>query len=176
MLAKLRVIGIAAAGFGLVVGLALAGAALRARFVQEGTGERHRVEQVVDGDTIVLVGGTTVRIIGLDTPETHHPDLGEQPFGREAWQRATELMAGKVVVLEPDVEPLDHYGRRLAHVWVDERLVAEVLVEEGLGRAMVIPPNERYVERIRAAEDRARGRSAGLWLVEATPIPVFQDR
>jgi endonuclease YncB( thermonuclease family) len=161
--------------FAAVISLALAGGILRAR-LDRAPGETARVARVLDGDTVILEGGETVRVIGIDTPETHHPDLGEQPFGAEAAERTTQLVLGRSVGLEADLEAVDQYGRRLAHVWVGDTLLAEILAEEGLGRVLQVPPNLRYADRIRAAEERARSVSAGLWTAEATPIPVFRRR
>src|SRR4051794_38180211 len=67
-----------------------------------------RVVRVVDGDTIVVdVGGgdETVRLIGVDTPETKKPNHPIECFGEEASHRATELLApGTIVRLERDKE------------------------------------------------------------------------
>jgi len=76
------------------------------------------VASVVDGDTFVVesnVGPRTVRLIGVDAPETQHPTLGREPFGPEAaaWLRA-RLPAGSLVWLELDLGPEDAFGRLLA--------------------------------------------------------------
>lgn len=60
------------------------------------------VVHVVDGDTVdvLLEDEVTIerlRLIGLDTPETKHPELPVQCFGQEASARATELLLGQVV-------------------------------------------------------------------------------
>src|SRR5262245_14463964 len=49
------------------------------------SGDQVLVERVVDGDTLVIAGGDRVRLIGVDTPETHHPTKAAQPFGQEAF-------------------------------------------------------------------------------------------
>jgi micrococcal nuclease len=137
--------------------------------------EAARVARAVDGDTLVLDDGRTVRIIGLDAPETHNPAMaGPQPFGEAAATRLADLVAGRVVALETDATPTDHYGRLLRHVWLGGTLVAEVLVREGLARAMSIPPDVRHAERLRAAEADARAAGHGLWSVpRPTPLPIF---
>src|SRR3970040_1614874 len=80
------------------------------------------VVDVVDGDTIVveLPGGTrdTVRLLGVDTPETVHPERGVECFGPEASGFTKHQLLGRRVVLERDVEARDHYNRRLARVLV----------------------------------------------------------
>ena len=83
----------------------------------------HPVVQVLDGDTIVvcrLLGGTdeTIRLLGVDTPETHHPTKPVQCFGPEAAAYTTRRLFGQVVRLEDDVERHDIYRRRLAYVYL----------------------------------------------------------
>lgn len=134
------------------------------------------VLEVIDGDTLVVEGLGTVRILGIDTPETRHPDMaGPQPLGPAATARLRSLVEGRRVRLEPDVEPRDHYDRALRHVWVGRRLVAEILAEEGLAHELFIAPNLRHARRIRAASQRARASGRGLWgLPRPTPLPIFQ--
>lgn len=78
------------------------------------------VERVVDGDTIELDGGETVRLIGVDTPETVHPRKPVERFGKQATAFTTRLAEGKRVRLERDRETAgrDRYGRTLAYVWL----------------------------------------------------------
>ncbi len=142
-----------------------------------GAASRARVVHVVDGDTLVIEGDVTVRLLGLDAPETANPALEhEQPYGQAATQRLRDLVAGRSVLLERDVSESDRYGRLLRHVWLDGRLISEILVAEGLARAYRIPPDSRYAERLAAAEDRARRAGRGLWsLPRPTPIGVFQS-
>jgi micrococcal nuclease len=176
-LASLGALALAAA-----LGLALS-PELRAHFgaaLTDGGGapagaERVRVLRVIDGDTLVAEDGRSVRLLGIDTPETHNPSMrGPQPLGEAATARLTEMVEGKVVALEPDVADADHYGRALRHVWVGRTLVAEALAREGLGHALVIPPNTRHAERIRAAEAAAKTAGRGLWgLPRPTALPIF---
>ncbi len=135
--------------------------------------ERTSVVDVVDGDTVVVDGGRHVRVLGIDTPETVHPDLdGPQPFGLEASARLSELVDGRRVALESDLTDADHYGRSLRHVWIGRRLAAEVLIREGLGHALIIPPNTRHADRLREAERNAREADRGLW---SMPRPESPD-
>ena len=82
------------------------------------------VVRVIDGDTIEVVTGVfqraeTVRYIGIDTPETVHPDRPVEPFGREATQANRELVGWTIVWLEADVTDRDRYGRLLRYVYVE---------------------------------------------------------
>jgi len=84
-------------------------------------GDFFEVINVADGDTIdVLMSGNieSVRFIGIDTPETHHPDIGEQCFGQEATDSLNSLITDKVqLVMDPDSTNRDRYGRLLRFVY-----------------------------------------------------------
>ena len=81
----------------------------------------YRVVEVLDGDTIVVARGNrrdTIRLLGIDTPETHHPTKPVQCFGPEASEYTTRRLSGQRVRLEDDVETHDIYGRHLAYVYL----------------------------------------------------------
>jgi len=69
--------------------------------------EIFRVQRVVDGDTIVLDNGQKVRLIGVDTPETKHPDKPVEYFGKEASEFTRRMCEGKRVRLEYDWQKTD---------------------------------------------------------------------
>lgn len=127
------------------------------------------VEHVVDGDTVVVdIAGRseTVRLIGVDTPETKHPDRPVECFGPEASARLDELLpAGSAVRLERDVEARDRYGRLLAYVYRadDDVLVNLVLAEEGYADTAPFPPNTTRSAELAGAVSEARQRGAGRW-------------
>ncbi len=83
-----------------------------------------QVVRVIDGDTIqvccVFGDRVTVRYIGVDTPETHHPMRGVERYGMEAAEANRKLVDGKTVRLEFDVQQLDKYGRTLAYVYLQD--------------------------------------------------------
>lgn len=135
-----------------------------------------RVLAVIDGDTLVIEGGEHVRLLGIDTPETHHPGMrGPQALGPEAALRLEALVAGRQVRLEADRQDRDHYGRLLRHVWIGRRLVAQILAREGLAHVLIIPPNQGHAERLREAAATAQARNRGLWgLARPTPLPLFR--
>ncbi|HSL60122.1 MAG TPA: thermonuclease family protein [Acidimicrobiales bacterium] len=127
------------------------------------------VVEVVDGDTIrVRIDGRVepVRLIGIDTPETHHPTRPVECFGAEATARTAELLAiGSEVRLERDVEPRDRFDRVLAYVHrVDDDLFVNLaLVAEGFAVAGSYPPNLARQADLDAAGRRARADGLGLW-------------
>jgi micrococcal nuclease len=124
------------------------------------------VVSVTDGDTIrVEIGGEviTVRLIGIDTPETDGPYTREECWGEQASSYTTRSLEDRTVLLGTDVEQLDRFGRTLAYVWLDGSLFNERLVAEGLAVAVTFPPNVRYAERFAAAQAQARAAEAGIW-------------
>lgn len=130
-----------------------------------------KVIRVVDGDTIkVDYKGKeeTVRFLLVDTPETHHPKLGVQPFGPEASQFTHKLLDGKRIQLELAIGGgRDKYGRMLAYIYVNGKSVEEELLKNGLARvAYIYPPNTKYVDEYRAIQETAQKNAVGIWSIE----------
>lgn len=128
-----------------------------------------RVVRVVDGDTIEVDLGApdavTVRILGIDTPETHHPTRPVECFGPEASARLRQLLPeGSIVELTRDVELHDLYGRLLASVRrPDGTAVDEVMAREGYADSLVIPPNTARAAVVGDAVAEARAAGRGRW-------------
>jgi len=125
--------------------------------------ESAKVARVIDGDTIELETGEKVRYIGIDAPETHHPQQGLECFGKESTEHNRELVEGKEVRLEKDISKTDRYGRLLRYVYVHDEMVNELLVRDGFAHASSYPPDIKYQERFRAAEKEAQEQQRGLW-------------
>jgi micrococcal nuclease len=124
------------------------------------------VSRVVDGDTVkVLFQGTeqSVRLIGIDTPETVHPFEPVECFGRAASDFTTSNLEGRQVALEFDVERYDHYDRLLAYVWVGGQLFNRTMVARGFAQVSTYPPNVKYTGRFLTAQRSARQANLGLW-------------
>ena len=127
------------------------------------------VISVTDGDTIrVDLQGTStaVRLIGIDTPETHGQGGLRECFGAEASKRTHALLpAGTEVRLVRDVEARDRYGRLLAYVYRahDGLFVNLRLAEEGFAAPLSIPPNIAHRDDFVAAAAEARDENRGLW-------------
>lgn len=126
-----------------------------------------RVLRAVDGDTLEvrLDGGPveTVRVIGVDTPETVKPDTPVQCFGPQASAFEHRAVEGRRVRLLLGVERRDIYGRLLAYVWVHGRFLETVLLRRGLARTLPFPPNTRFAERFAALQAAAARAGRGLW-------------
>ncbi len=149
---------------------------LAVTFVQQDPGP-HRVIRAIDGDTIRLdMNGvpTTVRLIGVDTPETVHPYRGIEFFGPEASAFTKGLVVGEQVALEYDVAPRDRFGRPLVYaVLPDGRELNLLLAQSGYADVMTIPPNVAQAELYRAAVAGARSVGKGMWIGYGEP---FLDR
>lgn len=130
---------------------------------QAGVVEGTLVKRVIDGDTIELETGETVRYIGIDTPETVHPNKPVQCFGKEASAKNTELVEGKRVRLEKDVSDSDRYDRLLRYVYVGDIFINDYLVRQGYANASSYPPDVKHQDQFRQAEQEARANKRGLW-------------
>lgn len=124
------------------------------------------VTRVVDGDTIeVRLDGRaeSVRLIGVDTPETVKPDTPVQCFGPRASHFMKRLLGGRRVRLVFGAERRDVYGRLLAYVRLGPRFVNAILLRRGLARSLTIPPNDRFAPLFQRLELGAARAGRGLW-------------
>jgi micrococcal nuclease len=130
---------------------------------------RGKVTRVVDGDTIkVRVGNRTetVRLIGIDTPETHRPGTPVECGGRAATREMERLAGGRRVTLlaDPTQDRRDRYDRLLAYAEAAGRDIGEELLRSGWGGVYVYRDSRfQRLRRYRAAARDARERSRGLW-------------
>ncbi|AVX40773.1 micrococcal nuclease (plasmid) [Carboxydocella thermautotrophica] len=139
-----------------------------------------KVLSVIDGDTIqVNLNGVEekVRLIGVNTPETHHPSKPVEPYGPEAEKFTRSQLTGKQVYLEKDVQERDKYGRLLAYVWLEKpvnksekeiraKLFNAKLLIDGYAQVMTIPPNVKYSDLFVKLQREARENNRGLWGIE----------
>lgn len=127
------------------------------------------VVAVTDGDTIrVRIAGREerVRLIGIDTPETHGPGGLRECFGAEATARTKAMLPeGTEVDLVRDVEARDRYGRLLAYVYrrPEKTFVNMALAREGFAAPLTVPPNVTHADDFREAAAAAREAGRGLW-------------
>ena len=135
------------------------------------------ITRVVDGDTaVVRVNGEDrrVRFLGVDTPETVHPNKPVQYYGKEASNFTKESLTGKQVWLEYDASPTDRYNRHLAYIWTSKpNSVTESSMRKdmfnaklllgGYAKVMIIKPNKKYEALFRKFESEAKSANRGLW-------------
>jgi len=115
------------------------------------------VVQVIDGDTIVIEGGTHVRYIGIDSPER------DEPYYAEAMQMNEDLVEGKEVRLESDVTDKDEYGRLLRYVYAGDTFVNAEMVRQGWAWSTAFPPDIKYQGYLEAMENEAKQLKRGFW-------------
>ncbi len=129
--------------------------------------ESYTVVRVVDGDTIIVdMNGTNqrIRLIGLDAPESVHPDEERNvEYGEIAAAFTIEHLEGKIVTLEYDVEKRDQYDRILAYVYLDGKMFNETLIEEGHAKVTTYPPNVRYTDSFVTLQKQAQKDGKGIW-------------
>ena len=138
---------------------------------------------VTDGDTIdVMLDGRleSVRLVGVDAPETGGPYRDIECYGQEGTAFLEWLLAadGELFV-EQDVEDRDQYGRLLRWVWLDlgngeVYLLNEAVLRAGHGERFRNTPNRRYVDELIEAEEFAQYYGLGLWgACETGFVPIF---
>jgi len=136
----------------------------------------YKVTRVVDGDTIIVdVNGTKerIRLIGVDTPESVHPDANKNTeYGKIASEYTKSILEGKSVYLEYDVEERDRYGRVLAYVYLDGEMFNKTLLSEGHAVIATFPPNVKYVDDFVELQKIARAEGKGLWAESAPEVPL----
>jgi len=135
----------------------------------EGTPESPVVAEIVDGDTILIDFGSrteSVRLLGVDTPETLDPNRPVQCYGAEATAFVEETIPpGTALRLERDEQARDHFGRLLLYVFRagDDAFVNAALVAQGFGDVSVFEPNIAYAAMLRELQTRALTAGLGLW-------------
>ena len=141
----------------------------------EARSHTHPLLSVVDGDTIHALHGeddVTVRMIGIDAPETGKGNRPKGCFGDEATHHLTELLHGEPVSLVPDPtqSSYDKYGRALMYVEQDGKDINAMMIADGYAREYTYRvPYERQA-LYRSLEDDARYAKKGLWATHACGI------
>lgn len=129
----------------------------------------YKVISVVDGDTIkVDINGTTetIRIIGLNTPETVDPRKPVECFGKEASNKAKELLSGKTVTLEADSTQgeRDKYGRLLRYVFLSNGTdYGKYMISSGYAYEYTYSKPYKYQVSYKSAQKSAEVSKVGLW-------------
>lgn len=138
---------------------------------------RGMVKTVYDGDTVVIVGrGTgrvTIRLYGIDAPETRKPKSPGQPYGSQARRVLMYKLLGKEVTAE--VQDYDQYGRAVAVLQLDRRDINAEMVNEGMAWAYRHYLAGPYASQYINLEAKARRQHRGLWR-ENNPQPPWEFR
>lgn len=129
----------------------------------------YSVTKVVDGDTLAVdIDGEveTIRLIGINTPETVDPRKTVECFGVEASNKAKELLSGQNVRVErdPSQGERDKYGRLLAYVYLESGVsFNKYMVEEGYAYEYTYNVPYIYQNEYKFAEIFAKENEKGLW-------------
>jgi micrococcal nuclease len=130
----------------------------------------YKVVSVIDGDTFqadINRKLITVRVLGIDTPETVDPRKPIGCYGKEASSQAKELLAGRQVrlVSNPDRERTDKYHRYLLYVYRDDGLFYnEYMIEHGFAHEYTFNHESyQFQSEFKKAESEAKASGAGLW-------------
>jgi endonuclease YncB( thermonuclease family) len=131
--------------------------------------EKYLVTKVVDGDTLSISKdgkNITLRLIGIDTPETVHPSKPVECFGLEASNKAKSLLSGKYVTLETDETQgeFDKYQRMLAYVYLpDGAMFNKYMISEGYAYEYTYGSAYKYQSEFKLAQKSAQENKKGLW-------------
>ena len=132
------------------------------------------VTKIIDGDTLMVKINdeeTTVRLIGIDTPESG------QCFGKEATNRAKELMENKKVKLEADEtqDDKDKYGRLLRYIYLEDgTLINKKLIEDGVAKEYTYKMAYKFQTEFKSDQKVAQEKKLGIWADDACPTPTIK--
>jgi micrococcal nuclease len=117
------------------------------------------VKRVIDGDSIELEDGTTIRLVGVNAPETN------SPYSTKATGFVKKLVENKKVKLEYDAYTSDSFGRTLAYVIIDNKNLSIELVKQGLAKVSIYDDRRKliYQDQLLKAEQEAKSKKLGIW-------------
>lgn len=136
--------------------------------------EEVTVTEVIDGDTIKCSNGETVRMIGINTPES---TTEQEPYGKEAHEYTEDQLLNQTVWLTKDVSEEDLYDRSLRFVWTEKpenftedefrtKCFNAELVLNGYATASTYEPDDTYAEYFRKFDREAHDENIGLWSID----------
>jgi len=121
------------------------------------------VARVIDGDTFKLANGKDIRLLGIDAPER------KQYFHGESKKKLEELILGKEIILENDVNNKDGLNRLLRYIFVDNVFVNLEMVRQGFANVYIVYPDVKYEKELMQAENEAREKGLGIWKTSSLP-------
>ena len=129
----------------------------------------YTVNSIVDGDTLKVSdseGIYTVRLIGIDTPETKDPRKEIECFGTEATLHLTKLIQNQRLILKSDStqDDIDRYGRLLRYAFLENGTnVNKTMIEDGYAYEYTYSKPYYYKSEFIEAQNSARNAELGLW-------------
>lgn len=129
-----------------------------------GVGQLVISRYVIDGDTLDLVDGRRVRLIGINAPEIGRQGSVSEPYAQAARKELQRLAGNTDLRLLVGEETKDRYGRTLGHLFDAQGANIEArLLSKGLGFAIAIPPNLQLLDCHLEHEQKARKELQGVW-------------
>ena len=132
--------------------------------------------EVVDGDTAKFeIDGEqrTVRFLGINTKETVDPEIGEEAWGKEASDFTKEKLKNATKIeleFDSSADEKDKYDRYLAWVWIDDVLLQNLLVKNGLAETYMLQNNYKYAGMLQESEEYAKENKLGIWSDETSNV------
>ena len=128
-----------------------------------------KLDSCIDGDTAKFIINNevkTVRFLSINSPEIAHDDVEAEPFGKEASVfTCNQLKSASTIKLQYDSksDKEDKYGRVLAWVFVDDELLQEKLVNEGLAEVKYVYDDYKYSSHLKDVQKVAKKNEVGIW-------------
>ena len=129
------------------------------------------VDYVIDGDTVKLENGQSLRLIGIDTPEIGRDGKAHETGAVDARKFLKRLMLkpGGISVVY-DIEGKDRFGRLLGHLFINREINIQALIlTEGYATPFTVPPNLAFIDCYQTSSRQAITDKQGLWA-----LPQYQ--
>lgn len=126
-------------------------------------------DSCVDGDTANVIlddEKIKIRLLAIDTPETKHPTTSEEAFGKEASEfTCNKLMNAEKIEIEYDgnSDKLDKYDRHLVWIWIDDYLLQDEIIKQGLGEVAYLYGEYKYTGTLENHQSIAKANKIGIW-------------
>ena len=128
--------------------------------------ETVKVAQVYDGDTVRLVDGRKLRVIGINTPERGREGKKDEPFYLEAKKQLQQIISknNNQIKIVFGKDKRDRYKRYLANIFtMNNENITEILIKNGMGFNIAIPPNIQFLDCYQNSERDAKKNKLGIW-------------
>ena len=124
------------------------------------------LNKCVDGDTAWFNEENKkikARFLAIDTPES---TIRVDPYGKEASEFTCNLLTNAAQIqieYDDNSDKQDKYNRELVWVFVDEKLLQEQVVKEGLAEVKYIYGDYKYLDDVNNALQEAKKKKLNLW-------------
>ena len=122
------------------------------------------LDKCVDGDTAyfkIKKESVKVRFLAIDTPESTNKI---EPYGKDASDfTCNKLKTADLIELEYDSAKTDKYGRTLAWIFVDDILLQDLIIKEGLARVAYLYDDYKYTSILQDSEKIAKEMKLNIW-------------